>query len=196
MFLIAGLGNPGTQYADNRHNIGFLIVDHWACVLNVGSFQDRFGGLFLRCVFQGQDLILYKPMDYMNHSGKGIARVMRYFKVSRGQIIVIHDELDLPYGTCRIKIGGGTAGHNGLKSVQECLGSDFIRIRIGVGRPAPDPVSLGKAKALITKHVLSDFTKQEQTRLPKIMAFSVKMLEYIVLKGPKMAMNDLHRCKL
>jgi peptidyl-tRNA hydrolase, PTH1 family len=146
--LIVGLGNPGPDYEPTRHNVGFWLAEAIAAD-HGGAFrlEPKFHGLLTRITLAGQDLRLLKPATYMNRSGQAVAAVMRYFDVTPGQILVLHDELDLPVGTLRLKLGGGHGGHNGLRDIINVLGSrDFWRLRIGIDHPGE--------KHLVTNYVL------------------------------------------
>jgi peptidyl-tRNA hydrolase, PTH1 family len=141
--LIVGLGNPGAEYAPTRHNVGFWFVDALA-QSQAFKAEARFHGELSRLSRRGQDLRLLKPSTYMNHSGRSVAAVSRYFEIPPEQILIAHDELDLPVGTVRLKQGGGHAGHNGLRDTINLLGSrDFWRLRIGIDHPGDRSLVLG-----------------------------------------------------
>ena len=150
MYLIVGLGNPGKQYEKNRHNVGFMVVDELIRRLNPSPIQkSSFQGL----LFKSGDTLLLKPQTYMNLSGKSVQAVKNFYKIQNEHIIVIHDDLDLGLGALRFKRGGSSGGHNGLKSIDEHIGSDYLRVRFGIGRP--------KHKSEVISYVLSDFTPKE-----------------------------------
>jgi PTH1 family peptidyl-tRNA hydrolase len=151
--LIVGLGNPGSAYAANRHNIGFMAIDRIAENHRLGPFRRRFQGETLAAPFAGRDAVFLKPMTYMNVSGQSVAAAARYYKIAVPDIVVFHDEIDLEAGRVRVKRGGGTAGHNGLRSIAAHLGADFRRVRLGVGRPA--------GRGEVVHHVLRDFAKAD-----------------------------------
>ncbi|HZO62698.1 MAG TPA: aminoacyl-tRNA hydrolase [Gaiellaceae bacterium] len=133
--LVAGLGNPGRQYASTRHNAGWLVVDELArrCA---GSWRSKFSGQLAEIRLDGARLALVKPETYMNESGRSIAAAVRFFKTPVGTVLVVHDDVDLDEGRLQLRLGGGLAGHNGLRSIAQALGSqEFLRLRIGVGRP-------------------------------------------------------------
>lgn len=185
MHLIVGLGNPGPKYVGNRHNIGFLVVDHLADDLGV-SFREKFKGEVGKGRLRTEDVVLLKPMTFMNLSGESVQKAMAFYKIPLENVIVVHDELDLDEGTIRIKQGGGTAGHNGLKSiVQHCGGPDFVRIRYGVGRPRG-----GQATA---NYVLSDFNADEMAVLSDGIANAIKRVEAVIRLGISDAMNRYNR---
>lgn len=157
-YLICGLGNPGAQYAHTRHNIGFMAID---ALRNQEREENVKGKAMVSHVSMPEyelDLTLIRPLSYMNLSGQALEFFMRYKGFAVEQLAVLHDDLELPFGFIRAKMGGGVAGHNGLRSLVACIGSDFLRIRIGIGRPpgAQD----------VTPYVLGNFTKQEQEELP------------------------------
>ena len=151
MLLVAGLGNPGREYARNRHNAGFLVVDELAR-RHGGSFRSKFSAQVAEIAVAGEKLVLLKPETYMNDSGRAVAAAARFFKVEPEDVIVVHDEGDFDLGRLEVKHGGGLAGHNGLRSIAQELGTqDFTRLRIGVGRPERgDPRTLAD-------YVLADF---------------------------------------
>ena len=154
MKLIVGLGNPGDKYAANRHNIGFMTVDEIARGYTFGPWKKRFQGLTAEGQIGTEKCILLKPMTYMNESGRAAGEAMRFYKLTPADVIVIHDELDLKAGTVRVKVGGGNAGHNGLKSLSAYIGNDYKRVRLGIGHPGD--------KALVVHYVLQDFAKADK----------------------------------
>ena len=153
MILIAGLGNPGAKYARNRHNIGFLAIERIAQVHRIGPFRARFQGEIADGAIDGERVALLMPTTYMNDSGRSVGEAMRFFKLGLDAVIVIHDELDLAPGKMRVKVGGGNAGHNGLRSITAHIGNDYKRVRLGIGHPG--------AKELVYPFVLGDFSKAE-----------------------------------
>jgi PTH1 family peptidyl-tRNA hydrolase len=153
MLVIAGLGNPGAQYGRNRHNIGFMAVDAIAERGRFGPPRARYQGLAAEGVIGDERVMLLKPQTYMNESGRSVGEALRYLKLDLGALVVIHDELDLAPGKVRVKVGGGDAGHNGLRSITAHLGPGYKRVRIGIGHPGD--------KALVHNYVLTDFAKSE-----------------------------------
>ena len=136
MYLIAGLGNPGPEYAATRHNAGFMVVDRLAEELGARYWKNEGGALTAKVLYKGQELVLAKPQSFMNTSGGPVKSLMSAYGLKPDQLIVVHDELDIPAGTIRVKLGGGHAGHNGLRSLCDKLGTrDWYRVRIGIGRP-------------------------------------------------------------
>src|SRR5580700_6606195 len=153
MLVIAGLGNPGARHARNRHNIGFMAVDAIAEGRRFGPFRARHQGLMTDGLIGDERVILLKPQTYMNDSGRSVGEALRYAKLDLGALVVIHDELDLAPAKVRVKIGGGNAGHNGLRSITAHVGNNYRRVRLGIGHPGD--------KALVHDYVLSDFAKTE-----------------------------------
>lgn len=153
MLLFVGLGNPGRQYAANRHNIGFLALDAIAREAGAPAFRKRFQGEATECVLGGERVILLKPATYMNESGRAVGEAARFLKIGLDGIVVFHDELDLAPAKLRVKKGGGNAGHNGLRSITAHLGNDYRRVRMGIGHPG--------VKELVHSWVLNDFGKSE-----------------------------------
>jgi len=181
-WLIVGLGNPGPRYRENRHNIGFMVAD--AIARRMGAtFQSKFEGQAARGRFGGDDVLVLEPQTYMNVSGVALNAAATFFKTAPEHVIVIHDELDLPYGQVRVKVGGGHAGHNGLRSIFQHFGADFLRVRCGVGRPADGDVA---------DYVLSDFSAAERETLGSFVDDAVEAVELIVSRGALEAMNVIH----
>jgi peptidyl-tRNA hydrolase, PTH1 family len=153
MKLFVGLGNPGAQYALNRHNVGFMAVDAIAAAHDFPSWRKRFSGVASEAKLGGEQVLLLKPQTFMNESGRSVGEAVRFYKLDLGDVVVFHDELDLAPGKVRVKAGGGVAGHNGLKSLTAHIGNDYVRVRIGIGHPG--------VKDLVTGHVLQNFTKAD-----------------------------------
>jgi len=154
MLLFVGLGNPGSRYQGNRHNIGFMAVDAIARQHKAAPWRRKFQGDVTEATIGGEKIILLKPETFMNESGRSVQEAQKFFKIALGDIYAFHDELDLPPGKLRIKTGGGNAGHNGLRSMTECCGNDYRRIRLGIGHPGH--------KDAVHKFVLSDFSKSDR----------------------------------
>jgi PTH1 family peptidyl-tRNA hydrolase len=154
LILFVGLGNPGSSYAGNRHNIGFRVVDAIARRHGLGPWRRRFQGVAAEGSIAAQRLLALLPGTYMNESGRAVAEAMHFYKLGLGELVVFHDELDLPPGKVRVKVGGGVAGHNGLRSISAHVGNDYRRVRIGIGHPG--------VKELVHPYVLSDFAKDER----------------------------------
>ena len=153
MLVIAGLGNPGARYARNRHNIGFMALEAIAQAHRVGPFRARFSGLAADGVIGGKRVMLLGPQTFMNESGRSVGEALRFHKLDAGALVVIHDELVLAPAKVRVKIDGGNAGHNGLRSISAHVGNDYRRVRLGIGHPGD--------KALVHNFVLGDFAKSE-----------------------------------
>ena len=154
MRLFVGLGNPGTKYQGNRHNIGFMVVDQIARRHGFAPWRRRFQGETSEGTVDGERIILLKPTTYMNESGRAVGEAANFFKLTQGDIVVFHDEIELPPAKVRVKVGGGIAGHNGLRSISSHVGNDYRRVRLGVGHPG--------VKELVHVHVLNDFAKSER----------------------------------
>jgi PTH1 family peptidyl-tRNA hydrolase len=151
MLLFVGLGNPGAKYARNRHNIGFMAVDEIARRHGFAPWRRRFQGVTAEGVLDRERVILLKPMTYMNDSGRAVKEAANFFKIAASEITVFQDELELPPAKLRVKVGGGIAGHNGLRSITSHIGNNYRRVRLGIGHPG--------VKELVHHHVLSDFAK-------------------------------------
>lgn len=178
--LIVGLGNPGTQYAKNRHNIGFMVVDELARLGGGVSWQTKFRAHWAKGTLAGKDVAFLKPMTFMNLSGTSVGEAASFFKVPPSDVIVIHDELDLAFRDVRVKVGGGHAGHNGLRSIFEHFGKDFVRVRCGIGKP-----SFGDTASW----VLADFKGDELVELPLLVDQAVAATTLVLDKGALAAQN-------
>jgi PTH1 family peptidyl-tRNA hydrolase len=154
MRLLVGLGNPESRYAGNRHNVGFMVVEAIARRHGIGPWRRRFAGVAAEGPIGGERVVLLMPATYMNDSGRAVAEAAHFYKIDVGDIVVFHDEIDLPPAKVRVKTGGGVAGHNGLRSISSHVGNDYRRVRIGVGHPG--------AKELVMPYVLGDFAKAER----------------------------------
>lgn len=183
--LVVGLGNPGPKYVANRHNVGFLVADELAARMG-GKFKSHKAGAdVLEGRLEGARVALAKPRSYMNLSGGPVVGAARFYKVTPDRLIVIHDELDLPYGSIRLKLGGGENGHNGLRSVTKSLGTrDYLRVRFGIGRPPGrmDPADF----------VLRDFSAVERKELAFQVDKCADATEALVSKGLEAAQNLFH----
>jgi PTH1 family peptidyl-tRNA hydrolase len=152
-FLLIGLGNPGKDYAKNRHNIGFMAADEIALRFHFSPWSKKFRGQFCEGKVGEAKVFLLKPQTYMNLSGESAAECARFYKIPVENMIAMHDELDLPLGKLRVKRGGGNGGHNGLKSLDQYLGDNYMRVRVGIGHPGD--------KDAVTRYVLENFKKDE-----------------------------------
>nr|WP_055508105.1 aminoacyl-tRNA hydrolase [Nonomuraea pusilla] len=184
-WLIVGLGNPGPEYAGNRHNAGFMVLDELAA---------RAGGRFKAHksraeVLETREAVLAKPLTYMNLSGGPVKALSDFYKITHDRVIVVHDELDVPYGALRAKLGGGDNGHNGLKSITKSLGTrDYLRVRFGIGRPPGrmDPAAF----------VLKDFATAERKDLPFLVDRGADVVESLMTRGLDVTQNEYHRADL
>ena len=172
MLLIVGLGNPGAEYRRHRHNVGFMAVDAIHQRHGFSPWRRRFQGEVSEGTLAGEKVLLLKPLTYMNESGRSVQAAAQFYKLEPVDIVVIHDEVDLPPGKTRMKAGGGTAGHNGLRSIGPAIGDDFRRLRIGVGHPG--------VKAAVAHYVLHDFPKEDQ-------AWVEPLLDAIAASAPLLA---------
>jgi peptidyl-tRNA hydrolase, PTH1 family len=154
MRLFVGLGNPGAKYAHNRHNIGFMAVDEIARRHGFSPWRRRFQGETTEGSLDGERVVLLRPMTFMNESGRAVQEAAGFFKLAAGEVTVFQDELELPAARVRVKVGGGIAGHNGLRSISAHIGNDYRRVRLGIGHPG--------VKELVHGYVLSDFAKDER----------------------------------
>jgi peptidyl-tRNA hydrolase, PTH1 family len=154
MRLFVGLGNPGTKYAHNRHNIGFMAVDEIARRHGFAPWRRRFQGETSEGTLDGERIVLLRPTTFMNESGRAVQEASSFFKLGESEITVFQDELELPPGKVRVKVGGGIAGHNGLRSISAHVGNEYRRVRLGIGHPG--------VKELVHSHVLSDFAKSDR----------------------------------
>jgi len=185
LFLIAGLGNPGPDYRHNRHNVGFMAVDALAAAQNIPIQRVELRALVGKGTFEGGRLILAKPQTYMNHSGRSVGPLMRYYKIPLEQLLVIHDDLDLPFGSLRLRPFGGTGGQKGMESIVKQLGTrEFPRLRVGIGRP---PGRMDPAD-----YVLHDFDPQEAEFLPEVLSRAVDATRRFILDGIEAAMNTFN----
>lgn len=161
MKLFVGLGNPGGKYARNRHNIGFMALDHIASDHGFSPWKGKFQAELSEGKLAGEKVILLKPQTFMNNSGQSVGEAMRFYKLTPADVVVLHDELDLAPGKCRMKQGGGHAGHNGLRSIHAHIGADYGRVRLGIGHPGH--------KDAVAGYVLRDFPKADEGWLDDLM---------------------------
>ncbi len=180
-FLIVGLGNPGRKYRGNRHNIGFMAVDALAAAYNIQSSKVQNRAIVGNGRIQSKPVIIAKPQTYMNNSGDAVGPLVRYYKVPPENVLVVYDELDLPFGTIRLREKGGSGGHNGMKSIINHLGQGFPRLRLGIGRPA--------GRMPVPAHVLQDFGKDDRPLLDDVLAEAVRAIETYLRDGVQLAMS-------
>jgi len=184
MWLVVGLGNPGAKYQDTRHNAGFLVVDEVARRWGMSAGKSQLGALRARGDIARNPVVVAKPQTYMNRSGGPAGALQRFYGVAADRVVVIHDELDLPFGTVRIKRGGGHGGHNGLRDLHDEIDADFVRVRVGISRPPPGCDAAA--------YVLADFSKGEREALPRVIDRCADAVEAIVTDGVTNAMNALN----
>ena len=184
MLLLVGLGNPGARHAGNRHNIGFMAVDAIAKRHGFPPWRRRFQGVATEASLGGERVLLLLPGTFMNESGRAVEEAANFYKIGLDDIVVFHDELDLPPGKLRIKTGGGVAGHNGLRSISAHLGNEYRRARIGIGHPG--------VKELVHSYVLSDFAKSEKGWV-ETMCEAIADNAALLAKGPDSSFqNKIH----
>ena len=174
MFLVAGLGNPGKEYQGTRHNVGFMAADEIYRRFTFGEFRSKFQALVTDGEIAGEKILLLKPQTFMNLSGNAVQEACQFYKIPPKQVIIIHDDMDLPVGMIKAKIGGGTAGHNGLKSISAALGPDYGRIRIGIGHPVE--------KNQVVDWVLSTFSKNDTQKIDKVLDLIAENIETYIRK--------------
>jgi peptidyl-tRNA hydrolase, PTH1 family len=184
MQLLVGLGNPGARYVGNRHNVGFMAVQEIAKRHGIGPWRRRFAGVACEGPIGGERVLLLLPGTYMNDSGRAVAEAAQFYKLAPGGITVFHDEIELPPSKVRVKIGGGIAGHNGLRSISEHIGNDYRRVRIGVGHPGH--------KDLVEHYVLSDFPKSERPWLEALIAILADNAGLLVRGQDASFQNKVH----
>jgi peptidyl-tRNA hydrolase, PTH1 family len=179
--LIVGLGNPGSKYQWTRHNAGFMVLDRLSHLAGISIARKSSSGLSGEGFWQGHRLILLKPQTFMNLSGRSVAEMARFHKIPGEDIVVVHDDLDIPFGNVRVKTGGGHGGHNGLRSILSVFGSgDFTRLRIGIGRPVHGDV---------VDYVLNPFSAIEMHSLASVLDGAIDVLASVLADGPGKAMN-------
>ncbi len=179
--LIVGLGNPGPRYSWTRHNAGFIVLDRFSSLHNISVIKKSFSALFGEGDFNGNRLLFLKPQTYMNLSGRSVAAALRFHRLEPADLLVIHDELDIPFGQIKLKDSGGHGGHNGLRSLNQELGcGDYTRIRIGIGKPLHGDMA---------EYVLTNFCKEELANLPRLVDGAVDALEMLLNEGLPKAMS-------
>ncbi len=161
MYLLVGLGNPGLEYTENRHNVGFMCLDEIRKSYGFPPEKQKFSGFLTEGIIEEEKVYLFKPLTYMNRSGQAVAEAARFFKIPPEQVIVFHDDLDLVPGKVQMKHGGGHGGHNGLRDLDAHMGNQYWRVRIGIGRPLH--------KGAVTSYVLSNFSKEEHIWLDPLL---------------------------
>lgn len=190
MKIIAGLGNPGAEYAKTKHNVGFMLVDALANRLRVDDWREKYDAMVLETRMGAEKVLLVKPLTYMNESGRAIGPLLSWYKLGPEDLIVAHDDMDLPIGTIRIRKKGSAGGHNGIKSILAHVGDEhFTRVRIGIGRPLPGWT--------VIHHVLAPFLPEDVPKIRDAVEFLVPAVECMVTEDVDMAMNRFnpHRKK-
>lgn len=184
-WIVFGLGNPGDRYARTRHNAGSLVLDQLLARTGSKLKSHKSGALVAETSLGGESVVLARSAGYMNESGRPLGQLVRFYKTPPEQVIVVHDELDIPFGEVRVKVGGGTAGHNGLKSVGNHLASkEFVRVRVGISRPA-DGLDA-------TDYVLQNFSGAERNELVDIVERAAEAVERVLEVGTERAMNEFN----
>lgn len=184
MLLFAGLGNPGPRYSGNRHNIGFLAVDAISRRHRFGPWRRRFQGETAEGEIAGQKILLLKPETFMNESGHAVLAAQNFYKIALKDVVVFHDELDLAPARVRVKVGGGNAGHNGLRSISAMCGNDYTRVRLGIGHPGD--------KNLVHHYVLSDFFKDEHGWVEAVCGAVAESADFLAGGRPDAFQNRVH----
>lgn len=185
MFLVVGLGNPGAEYANTRHNVGFMAADEIHRRYNFSAFRAKFDGLIAEGNIEGEKVYLLKPQTFMNLSGNSVVKAASFYKILPQNIVVIHDDMDLPIDKMKAKIGGGAGGHNGLKSIDSCITPNYNRIRLGIGHPNT------KAEEVVVNHVLSSFSKADKAILEQNIDIVADLLPILLKKGVAEFSNQL-----
>ncbi|MEZ4406060.1 MAG: aminoacyl-tRNA hydrolase [Polyangiales bacterium] len=174
MKLLVGLGNPGPQYRSHRHNVGFMVLDRVHERALGSEWRDKYAGVASRAVVAGHELTLLKPQTFMNLSGRAVVRALQQMGLKLSDVLVVHDDLELPFGELRVKQGGGHAGHNGLRDIAATAGSDYARLRVGIGRPT---------QGAVDQWVLSGFGPSETPELSGVLDRAAELVEQVVGRG-------------
>jgi len=184
--LVVGLGNPGNSYEDTRHNAGFMVADQIAQDFNISLNKTKFDAVFGRGFIEDVDVLLVKPMAFMNRSGPPLQKLAHYFRIPGEDMLVIHDDIDLAFGRLKIKEKGGHGGHNGIRSIMDAFGGgDFVRLRIGVGR--------SEAERNVTDHVLGRFSDAKAEMVARVIAVARDAAVTVLCEGMKVGMNAFNR---
>jgi peptidyl-tRNA hydrolase, PTH1 family len=184
MFLFAGLGNPGARYSGNRHNIGFMVADVIAQRHGFSGWRKKFHAEICDGTLAGEKILLMKPQTYMNESGRAVGEAVRFHNIPLDRVYVFYDELDLEPGKVRVKLGGGAAGHNGIRSISAHLGPDFKRVRLGIGHPGD--------KNMVLPHVLGDFAKSDRAWLVTMLDAAADNAELLVENKDAKYQSQIH----
>lgn len=184
--LVAGLGNPGPEYRDTRHNVGFLVAELFAGRHGIDIAKKGFSALYGTGRADGAWVAVAKPLTFMNLSGESVSRLMGFFQIDVEDLVVVHDDIDLPFGMVKIKAKGGHGGHNGVRSITEALGNgNFFRVRVGVGRP--------QGSRTVSGHVLSGFDAGQRQAIDDLIALATDAVDSLLSEGPKAAMNRFNK---
>jgi PTH1 family peptidyl-tRNA hydrolase len=181
MHLVVGLGNPGARYARTRHNVGFLVVERLASRAGVPVEKKLFGALVADGSLAGTKVMFAMPQQFMNVSGQAVSSILGFYKIPKESTIVVHDDMDIPFGRLRVRVGGGHGGHNGIRDIQRLVGPEFVRVRVGVGRP---PEKMDPAD-----YVLAAWTPAESRDLDSFVDTAADAVESVVRNGPTQTMN-------
>ena len=181
MQLIVGLGNPGGKYQYTRHNIGYMAIDNIVSVQQDYKIKKKFNSIIYETIIDKNRIILIKPETYMNNSGDAVSQIANFYKIDSKNILVLHDELDIPFGKIRIKSGGGNAGHNGLKSISKKIDNNYTRVRLGIGHPGN--------KERVNGHVMGNFTGSEKEKLNQILNYLTNNIYEILNKKESFIIN-------
>ncbi len=193
MKLIVGLGNPGIFYANNRHNVGYMCIRHLGRTHNIRFNKKQGPARTGEGIIEGQQVTLARPQTYMNESGEAVSRLLKRLKITPADLIVVHDDLDLPTGKMRLRFGGGSGGHNGIDSIVECTGSnEFYRVRVGIGHPDASEDIKNDKQAAVIDHVLSGFTREEKKIIKKVVPEVGKAIASLLTEGLEAAMNKFN----
>jgi PTH1 family peptidyl-tRNA hydrolase len=184
MLLLVGLGNPGSGYAGNRHNVGFMALQAIADRHHIAPWRRRFQGVAVEGDLGGEKVLMLLPGTYMNESGRAVGEAVNFYKLGLSDIVVFHDELDLPPGKLRVKTGGGNAGHNGLRSISAHVGNDYRRVRFGIGHPGD--------KSLVERYVLMDFAKDERPMFDTLVDIVADNAPMIAKREDSAFQNKVH----
>jgi len=185
VWLVVGLGNPGAHYAGNRHNVGFMVVAELMQRAGAPALRRKFGADVGEAQLGREKILFCKPMELMNRSGQAVSRVAQFWKIEPDSTVVVHDELDVPFGQLKLAVGGGAGGHNGIKSILADWGTpDFPRVRVGIGRPPAGHDAAG--------YVLQDFAKGDKAQVEILVAEAADAVEAIVASGLAAAMNKFN----
>jgi peptidyl-tRNA hydrolase, PTH1 family len=189
MLLVAGLGNPGPRYAATRHNVGFRLIDELArqCGVPASAFKERFHGEIASARLGDQELVLLRPQTFMNESGRSVQAACTFYKLKPADLIVAHDDLDVPFSEVRLKQGGGDGGQRGVRSISAALGPDYLRIRLGLGRPPPD------FRGDVADFVLQAFPSSELVTVEQMVTRAAEAVSLVTSLGLEKAMNRINQ---